>query len=485
MKVFHGGGQTGDLGSELTTLKALFGNGKSRTAFTPGAPLSLRQYLDLGEHLDDPEKRLEYLQPVVERAVETLGGKPGETPRSTACTSLSCCANCTKPGSSATNWPQPDHQAHAHSPISPSSEAEPRSNWRPHADPSDGSRPARAARRVASGPGWRPEPCNEPRRRPVERPHQDNGNDHRHRRRESAGPRGSRGRRAHRRPPRRDSASNQAELREGQRAADRRGPRVPRDDTEDLPIADDGEQDPPDRAASWDPWVRLTIFRDTWGLSYHVEHPDATSRAIEEILDVQDRNWENLARTLIDLQHDALACPTALEALETLWAETKQEHQRSVGQLSRDRHFVIGTPFGTVPLDFFFMGRRTRDRKDTLYADLRKVGQHLTETGAQSLSTPQLRALLPHLTEAGIESTRKHVAALIKVLAQPHILARHRQFWPQTSTAALYDDLGIMPHSNDRSAPAGILAILGAFERGNPVLAQGAAPRLPRETRRP
>lgn len=79
MKVFHGGGKTGDLSGGLATLKALFGDGQSRTAF-PGSARNLTEYLDNGNELTDPAKRLEHLQPLVGRAVTTLGGKAGETP---------------------------------------------------------------------------------------------------------------------------------------------------------------------------------------------------------------------------------------------------------------------------------------------------------------------------------------------------------------------------------------------------------------------
>lgn len=254
------------------------------------------------------------------------------------------------------------------------------------------------------------------------------------------------------------------------------------DDNEDPPIADDGEQDPPDRTPSWDPWIRLSIFRNRSGLGYHVAFPDTTDRVLEDKLDQEHRNWEELAGTLISLQSDALRCGTPLEALDALWAFTKAEVQRSVGQLSRDRFFVIGTPFGFVPLDFMFLGRRTPGARDTLYRDLRKAGSELIRAGSESLSAPELRRLLPHLDD--VDSTGNHVAALGKLLAKPQVVQRHRQLWPRTTTAALYDDLGVAPRSTDRSKPAGILAMLGAFEQGNPVLARGIVPPL-RKVRTP
>lgn len=78
MKVFHGGGQKGELGSGLATLKAIFGYGKSRSAFVAGGELNLRMYLDGGTELADPERRLKHLSPLVDAAVETLGGGPGK-----------------------------------------------------------------------------------------------------------------------------------------------------------------------------------------------------------------------------------------------------------------------------------------------------------------------------------------------------------------------------------------------------------------------
>lgn len=262
-------------------------------------------------------------------------------------------------------------------------------------------------------------------------------------------------------------------------------PQLPWDDNEDPPISDDGERDLPDRTPSWDPWIRLSIFRGRSGFAWHVEFPDTTDPALEDNLDQQHRNWDGLAGTLIALQPDALGCRTPLEALGRLWAVTKAQVERSVGQLSRDRHFVIGTPFGDVPLDFMFLGRRTLGGEDTLYRDLRKAGEQLVAAGVASLSAPDLRRLLPHLDNNGIDSTLNHVAALGKVLAQPQVVQRHRQFWPRTTTDALYDDLGAKPRSTDRSAPAGILAILGAFEQGSPVLARGIVPPLRRGVRRP
>lgn len=262
-------------------------------------------------------------------------------------------------------------------------------------------------------------------------------------------------------------------------------PQSPWDDNEDPSIADDGEQDLPDRTPSWDPWIRLSIFREGSGFAYHVEFPETTDPALEDNLDQQHRNWDGLAGTLISLQSDALGSHTPLQALEKLWAITKAQVERSVGQLSRDRHFVIGTPFGDVPLGFMFLGRRTLGEEDTLYRDLRKAGEQLVKAGAASLSAPNLRRLLPHLDNNGIDSTLNHVAALGKVLAHPQVVQRHRQFWPRTTTDALYDDLGTKPRSTDRSAPAGILAILGAFEQSSPVLARGIVPPLRREVHRP
>lgn len=253
------------------------------------------------------------------------------------------------------------------------------------------------------------------------------------------------------------------------------------DRDEDPSIADDGEQDPQVRVAGFDPWVRLTIFRDPWGLAYHVEHPESADRSVEEALDLQDGHWSKLAETLISVQKDALSCSTPMEALDALRKEKKQENQRSEGQLSRDRHSVVGTPFGAVPLDFFFMGRRIAGQEDSLFSDLLRVGRRLVQTEVRPVPLAELRDLLPHLPEKGLDATRHHVAALVRVLERPDIIARHRQLWPLTSTDALFDDLGFAKgRTSGRLQPAAILAILGAFEIGNPVLVRSVPPRPPR-----
>ncbi|MDR1189701.1 MAG: hypothetical protein LBK95_19990 [Bifidobacteriaceae bacterium] len=77
MKVFHGGGQSGSLGDTLGELRAVFGQGRS-TVFglrSTGKARNLREYLQQGADLADPQLRADYLQPIAEHASALLKGE--------------------------------------------------------------------------------------------------------------------------------------------------------------------------------------------------------------------------------------------------------------------------------------------------------------------------------------------------------------------------------------------------------------------------
>ena len=78
MKVFHGGGETGSLGSALAELKAVFGQGRSAAAFgttKQGNPRNLRSYLVQQGDLADLHHRTDSLKPVIDHAVTVLNGQ--------------------------------------------------------------------------------------------------------------------------------------------------------------------------------------------------------------------------------------------------------------------------------------------------------------------------------------------------------------------------------------------------------------------------
>jgi hypothetical protein len=82
---------------------------------------------------------------------------------------------------------------------------------------------------------------------------------------------------------------------------------------------------------------------------------------------------------------------------------------------------------------------------------------------------------------------RIHGKALLALARQPEILAKHRSMWPLTTIDDLFDDLRVEAAGKarlGRSGSVAVLALVGAFDPPNLLLA-AAANRQPRREAQP
>jgi len=229
------------------------------------------------------------------------------------------------------------------------------------------------------------------------------------------------------------------------------------DNTDDTILGDDAD-DVKSGPASYMPWVRLSIYASGGNIAFQVHVPVTDDPGIQQSLKHLRDGWAKTAQALIATHPRALLSHTPLEALRVMGSYPMKELERSAGQGSRDKRVVIATPFGLAPLWFFAQGR-----KDNLFDDLVEVGAALLAERPDRLTASTISQIIRRPSVQPDSIRRAHGEALLAVVHQPDVVARHRSLWPLTTPQDLLDDLGVTSKVG-RSAPVATLCLVGAFD---------------------
>jgi hypothetical protein len=255
-----------------------------------------------------------------------------------------------------------------------------------------------------------------------------------------------------------DRAKGGAEFDDGSRDA----PLDYRDD-EDGGLLDRDDRDLRPPVASRLPWAELAIYLDDGVLGYAIRQPAQDRADVQASYEASSQWWEKVARRLMARAGQALRCPTPLAALHALdptvgAGRDKPETER----WTRQRHDLVITPFGRVPLWFFLQGRA-----DRLFSDLERLGRAVIAEGLTALGPETIARILPHAAIRPDSIRRSHAPTLLAIAGQPDVVSRHRALWPCTTMADLKHDLGLGGRRQGASDVAAALALAGAFDPPN------------------